>query len=155
MADRAGGLGTSSVTCSNRVFPLGIALRASRCNNQRWREPSDRDRCVVLIAALSRSPRGKRVSLRATASAGNGRTLPADAAMLGTWAAPRHPVQLRVCWSNATLLVVGVMDLRSWSRYGRIPAERLASNGKHVARAIGAIVVVAGMFLTATAAGLC
>jgi len=57
---------------------------------------------------------------------------------------------------TATLLVAGVMDLRVMAlATAGITAERLAPNGKHVARAIGAIVVVAGMFLTATAtAGL-
>jgi len=88
---------------------------------------------------------------------GHGRTLPADA---GT--AWRRGLRLGVQCSYAcagltvTLLVLGVMDLRvmAFATAG-ITAERLAANGKHVARAIGAIVVLAVMFLTATAtAGL-
>jgi predicted metal-binding membrane protein len=74
----------------------------------------------------------------------------------------RHGLRLGVQCSyacaglTAALLVVGVMDLRVMAlATAGITAKRLAPNGKHVARAVGAIVVVAGMFLTATAtAGL-
>jgi predicted metal-binding membrane protein len=55
----------------------------------------------------------------------------------------------------AILLVVGVMDLRVMAVVATaITAERLAPAGDRVARAIGAVVVGAGLFLLARAAGL-
>jgi predicted metal-binding membrane protein len=56
---------------------------------------------------------------------------------------------------TAILLVVGVMDLRSMILVtGAITAERLAPSGQHVARAIGAVAVAAGVVLIARAVGL-
>jgi predicted metal-binding membrane protein len=53
------------------------------------------------------------------------------------------------------LLVLGVMDLRAMAVVtAAITAERLAPAGERVARAIGAVVVGAGLFLIARAAGL-
>ena len=84
------------------------------------------------------------------------RTLPADA---GT--AWRHGMRLGLhcsCCSaglTAILLVMGVMDLRVMAVVTTaITAERLAPAGERVARAIGVIVVCAGMLLLARAAGL-
>jgi len=55
----------------------------------------------------------------------------------------------------AVLLVVGVMDLRAMNVVAAaIAVERLAPAGKRVARAIGTVVVVAGLFVTARAIGL-
>jgi predicted metal-binding membrane protein len=55
----------------------------------------------------------------------------------------------------AILLVIGVMDLRAMTVVGAaITAERLAPAGERVARGIGAVVVVAGLFLIARAARL-
>jgi predicted metal-binding membrane protein len=55
----------------------------------------------------------------------------------------------------ATLLVIGVMDLRAMAVVAAaITSERLAPAGERVARAIGAVVVGAGLFLIARAAGL-
>jgi predicted metal-binding membrane protein len=55
----------------------------------------------------------------------------------------------------AILLVSGVMDLRVMAVVGAvITAERLTPAGMRVARAIGAVVVGAGLFLIAQAAGL-
>ena len=55
----------------------------------------------------------------------------------------------------AILLVVGVMDLRVMAIVAAaITVERLAPAGERVARAIGALVVGAGFFLIALAAGL-
>jgi predicted metal-binding membrane protein len=85
-----------------------------------------------------------------------GRTLPADA---GT--AWRYGLRLGLhcsCCSaglTAILLVMGVMDLRVMAVVTTaITAERLAPAGERVARAIGVIVVGAGMLLLARAAGL-
>ena len=55
----------------------------------------------------------------------------------------------------AILLVNGVMDLRAMAVVAAaITVERLAPAGERVARAIGAVVVGAGLFLIARAAGL-
>jgi predicted metal-binding membrane protein len=85
-----------------------------------------------------------------------GRTLPADA---GT--AWRHGMRLGLhcsCCSaglTAILLVMGVMDLRVMAVVTTaITAERLAPAGQRVARAIGVMVVGAGMLLLVRAASL-
>ena len=52
-------------------------------------------------------------------------------------------------------LVLGVMDLRAMGvATVAITLERLAPGGRRVARTVGAIVVVAGLFLIAQAASL-
>src|SRR4029434_979889 len=56
---------------------------------------------------------------------------------------------------TAILLVIGVMDLRAMCVVAGVNSiERLAPAGERVARAIGAVVVAAGLFLIARAAGL-
>jgi predicted metal-binding membrane protein len=56
---------------------------------------------------------------------------------------------------TAILLVVGIMDLRVMAVVtAAITVERLAPDGERVARAIGAVVVCAGLFLIARAAWL-
>ena len=53
---------------------------------------------------------------------------------------------------TAILLVIGVMDLRAMAVVtAAITAERLAPAGERVARAIGVVVVGAGLFLIARA----
>jgi len=55
----------------------------------------------------------------------------------------------------AILLVVGVMDLRAMAVVtAAITVERLAPDGKRVARAIGAVVVLAGLLVIGRASGL-
>jgi len=55
----------------------------------------------------------------------------------------------------AILLVIGVMDLRAMAVVtAAITIERLAPRGDRVARVIGAIIVVAGLFLIVQALGL-
>jgi predicted metal-binding membrane protein len=55
----------------------------------------------------------------------------------------------------AILLVVGVMNLYLMAVVAAaITVERLAPAGEHIARAIGVVVIGAGLFLTARAAGL-
>jgi predicted metal-binding membrane protein len=84
------------------------------------------------------------------------RAFPADA---GT--AWRHGLHLGLHCSyccaglTATLLVIGVMDLRAMVVVtAAITIERLAPVGRHVARVVGAVVVGAGVFVIARAAGL-
>ncbi len=82
--------------------------------------------------------------------------MPADA--ITAW---RHGLRLgRHCCDccaplMAVLLVIGVMDLRAMAVVtAAISVERLAPAGERVAHAIGAILVVTGVLLTARAAGL-
>jgi predicted metal-binding membrane protein len=50
----------------------------------------------------------------------------------------------------AVLLVIGVMDLRAMAvATAAITVERLAPSGERAARAVGAVVVGAGLFLIA------
>jgi len=86
---------------------------------------------------------------------GRGHTLPADA---GT--AWRHGLRLGLHCSRccvglmAILLVIGVMDLRAMAVVAAaITVERVAPAGERVARATGAVVVGAGLFLIARAWG--
>jgi predicted metal-binding membrane protein len=87
---------------------------------------------------------------------GCGRCLPPNVAT--AW---RHGVRLGLhctyCCAGLTaiLLVVGVMDLRAMAVVtAAISLERLAPGGERIARATGAIVVGAGVFLIAQGAGL-
>jgi predicted metal-binding membrane protein len=55
----------------------------------------------------------------------------------------------------AILLVIGIMDLRAIAVVAAaVSVERLAPAGERGARAIGALVVGAGLFLIARATGL-
>jgi predicted metal-binding membrane protein len=87
---------------------------------------------------------------------GHGHTLPAD-----TGTACRHGLRLGLhcscCCANlmAILLVIGVMDLRAMSVVtAAITIERLAPASDHVACIIGVVIVGAGVYLIARAAGL-
>jgi predicted metal-binding membrane protein len=112
---------------------------------------------VVLIAGALQLTAWKAHNLACCREApGRGRTLPANA---GT--AWRHGLRLGLYCTSccvglmAILLVLGVMDLRAMAvAAAAITIERLAPAGERVARAIGAVVVGAGLFLIARAAGL-
>jgi predicted metal-binding membrane protein len=111
---------------------------------------------VVLIAGALQFSAWKARHLACCREApGRARTLPADA---GT--AWRHGLGLGFHCScccvglMAILLGLGVMDLRAMAVVAAaITAERLAPAGERVARAIGAVVLGAGLFLIARAAG--
>jgi predicted metal-binding membrane protein len=112
---------------------------------------------VVLLAGFLQFSEWKaRHLICCRESPGRDRTMRAD---IGT--AWRHGLRLgfecaQCCVGLiAILLVVGVMDFRAMVVVAAaISAERLAPAGERVARAIGAVVVVAGLFLIARAAGL-
>ena len=110
---------------------------------------------VILIAGALQFTRWKTQRLACCREAsGCGRTLPVNA---GT--AWRHGVRLGVDCAHccfglmAILLCLGVMDLRAMAVVtAAITVERLAPAGEPVARAIGVVVVGAGLFLIALAA---
>ena len=112
---------------------------------------------VVLVAGcLQRTAWKARHLACCREAAGMGRTLTADA---GT--AWRHGLRLGLhccqCCAGliGILLVIGVMDLRAMVIVtAAMTAERLAPAGERVARATGAVVVVAGLLLIARASGL-
>jgi predicted metal-binding membrane protein len=133
------------------AFPLGVALAAIE-----MQEPALARAVpivvgvVVLIAGALQFTAWKARHLACC------RTLPADA---GT--AWRHGLRLGLQCSHccaglmAIPLVIGITDLRVMAVVAAaITVERLAPAGERVARAIGAVVVGAGLFLIARAAGL-
>ena len=111
---------------------------------------------VLMAGALQRTAWKARQLACCREAPGRGRTLPADA---GT--AWRLGLRLGLHCSQccfglmAFLLVIGVMDLRAMAVVAAaITVERLAPAGEGVARAVGVVVVGAGLFLIARAAGL-
>jgi predicted metal-binding membrane protein len=140
------------------AFPLGVTLAAIEMQQPALaRAVPIAVGVVVLIAGLFQLTAWKARHLACCREApGRGRALPADA---GT--AWRHGLRLGLHCSHccagltAILLVMGVMDLRAMAVVAAaITVERLAPAGERVARAIGAIVVAAGLLLIARAAGL-
>ncbi len=140
------------------AFPLGAALTAVEMQQPALaRAVPIAVGVVVLMAGSLQFTAWKARQLACCREApGRGRTLPAGA---GT--ACRHGLRLGLhCTSCclpliAILLVVGVMDLRAMAVVAAaITVERLAPAGERVARAIGVVVAVAGLFVIARAAGL-
>ncbi len=140
------------------AFPLGVALAAVEMRLPALaRAVPIAVGVVVSIAGALQFTAWKAHHLACCRAAPErGRTLPADA---GT--AWRHGVRLGLHCSyccaglTAILLVIGVMDVRAMAVVTMaITVERLAPAGERVARAIGAVVVIAGLFLIARAAGL-
>jgi predicted metal-binding membrane protein len=137
------------------VFPLGVALTAIEMQRPALaRAVPVAVGVVVLMAGSLQLTEWKARHLSCCREApGRGRTLPADA---GT--AWRHGLRLGLhcCYCcaglTAILLVIGVMDLRAMAVVAAaITVERLAPGGERVARAIGAVLVGAGLFLIAGA----
>jgi predicted metal-binding membrane protein len=140
------------------AFPLGAALAAIEMQQPSLaRAVPVAVGVVVLIAGFLQFTALKARDLACCREVpGRGGTLPADAR-----AAWRYGLRLGVhctrCCAGlmAILLVIGVMDLRAMAVVSTaITVERLAPAGERVARAIGAVVVGAGLFLIARAAGL-
>ena len=140
------------------IFPLGLALAAVEMQQPALaRAVPIAVGVVILTAGSLQLTAWKARHLACCREAlGHGRTLPTDA---GT--AWRHGLRLglhctRCCAGlMAILLVIGVMDLRAMAVVAAaITVERLAPAGERVARAIGAVVVGAGLLLIARAAGL-
>ncbi len=140
------------------AFPPGVALAAVEMRQPALaRAVPTAVGVVVLIAGALQFTAWKARHLACCREApGRARTLPADA---GT--AWRYGVRLGLhcscCCAGlmAILLVIGVMDLRAMAVVAvAITVEHLAPGGERVAQAIGAVVVGAGLFLIARAAGL-
>ncbi len=140
------------------VYPLGAALAAVEMRLPPVARAVPAAVGVVLLAAgaLQLTP-WKARQLACCRREEAGRRPPA-ATVGGAW---MHGVRLgvlcvRCCLAlTAVLLVVGVMDLRAMFVVGAaVTLERLAPSGQRFARAIGAVVVSAGVLLLARAAGL-
>ena len=140
------------------AFPLGVALAAVEMQLPALaRAVPVAVGVVVLSAGALQFTAWKAHHLACCReAAGCARTLPSDA---GT--AWRHGLRLGVHCSyccaglTAILLVIGVMDLRAMAVVTAIiTVERLLPGGARVARAIGAVVVGAGLSLIARAIGL-
>jgi predicted metal-binding membrane protein len=133
------------------VFPLGVALAAAEMQQPALaRAVPTSIGVVVLIAGALQITSWKAHHLACCREAPErGCTLPADA---GTaWRqGMRFGLHCGLSCANLTaiLLVAGVMDLQAMTVVtAAITAERLAPAGERVARAVGAIVVGAGLFL--------
>ena len=140
-------------TLGMAVFPLGVALATVAMQQPALARavPAAIGMVVLSAGALQLTAWKARHLACCREIPGRGRTLPADA---GT--AWRHGLRLGLhctycCASpTAVLLVIGVMDLRAMAVVAAaITFERLAPAGERVARAIGAVVVGAGLFLIA------
>jgi predicted metal-binding membrane protein len=139
------------------AFPVGVALAAVEMQQPALaRVVPIAVGVVVLIAGALQFTAWKARQLACCRSApGRGRTLSADAAT--AW---RYGLRLGLHCSSccaaltAILLVVGVMDLRVMMVVtAATTLERLAPAGERVARAIGTLVVGAGILLIAHAVG--
>ena len=135
------------------AFPLGVALTTIEMQQPALsRAVPVAVGVLVFIAGAFQFTTWKAHHLACCREApGPGRLLQDD---VGT--AWRHGLRLGLHCSHssgglmAILLVVGVMDLRAMAIVtAAITAERLAPAGERVARAIGAIVVAAGLLLIA------
>jgi predicted metal-binding membrane protein len=140
------------------AFPLGVALAAVAMQQPALARavPIAVGDVVLIVGVLQFTTWKARHLACCRATPGRGRALLADA---GT--AWRHGLRLGLHCSYscgglmAILLVIGVMDLRAMAVVtAAITVERLAPAGERVARAIGVVVVGAGLFLIARAAGL-
>jgi len=140
------------------AYPPGVALTAIEMRQPALaRAVPIAVGVVVLLAGALQFTAWKARHLACYREApGHGLTLPAD---VGT--AWRQGVRLglqcvRCCFGlMAILLVIGVMDMRAMAFVAAaITVERIAPAGDGVARAIGALVVGAGLFLIGRAAGL-
>jgi predicted metal-binding membrane protein len=138
------------------AFPLGAALAAIELQQPVMsRAVPIAIGVVVLVAGLLQFTPWKARQLACYRDPpGPDRTLPGDVAT--AW---RHGLRLGFHCTRcsgglmATLLVIGIMDLRAMAVVaGTITVERLAPGGERIARVIGAVIVGIGLVLIARAA---
>ena len=139
--------------CGMAAFPLGVALAAAEMQLPALaRTVPIVVGVIVLIAGALQFTAWKAHRLACCRETpGRGAKLPGDA---GT--AWRYGLRLGLycsyCCAGLTtiLLVIGVMDLRAMAVVtAAITMERIVPAGERVARAIGAVVIGAGLFLIA------
>jgi predicted metal-binding membrane protein len=140
------------------AFPLGVALAAVEMRQPALaRAVPIAVGVVVLVAGALQFSAWKARHLACCREApGRVRTLPAGAGTAWRYGL-RLGLHCSCCCAGlmAILLVIGVMDLRAMAVVAvAITVEHLAPGGERVARIIGAVVVGAGLFLLARAAGL-
>ena len=141
------------------VFPLGATLAKLEMQQPALaRAVPIAAGVVVLIAGALQFSAWKARHLACCREASAFARAGASARYGETW---RHGLRLGLHCSHccagpmAILLAMGVMDLRAMAVVAvAITVERLAPAGEHIARAIGVVVIGAGLFLTARAAGL-
>jgi predicted metal-binding membrane protein len=133
------------------VYPLGITLAEIEMQQPAVSRavPFAAGATIVIAGLLLFTGWKARYLERCREIRGRGRTLPAGAAT--AW---RHGLRLgRHCSYScagpmAILLVLGVMDLRAMAVVtAAITLERLAPAGERVARAIGVVIVAAGLLV--------
>ena len=141
------------------VFPLGATLAELAMQEPTLaRAVPVAAGVVVLIAGLLQFSPWKAHQLACCREASAFSRAEVNASFGETW---RHGLRLGLhcsyCCAGlmAILMVIGVMDLRAMALVtAAITVERLAPAGERVARAIGAVVVGAGLFLIARAAAI-
>ena len=140
------------------AFPLGVALAAIEMQQPALARavPLAVGVVVIIAGSLQFTAWKARHLACCRAAPGRERALPADVRT-----ALRHGLRLglhcSLCCAGlmAILFVIGVMDVRAMAVIAAaIAVERAAPAGERVARAIGVVVVGAGLFLIARAVGL-
>lgn len=141
------------------VFGAGFALSAAEMQHENLSRavPISAGILVLSVGVLQFTAWKARSLACCGETPASDRVLPANAAT--AW---RHGLRLSIdcvsCCLGLMLIVVvlGVMDLRLMAVVtAAITAERLAPNGPKVARAIGWLIIAAGVVLIARAAGAC
>ncbi|HVY37735.1 MAG TPA: DUF2182 domain-containing protein [Polyangia bacterium] len=140
------------------VYPLGAAVAAVEMRLPPLARAVPAAVGVVLLAAGALQLTPWKARQLACCRREDADRRPPAVTVTGAWV---HGVRLgvlcvRCCLAlTAVLLAVGVMDLRAMFAVGAaVTLERLAPSGERFARAIGAVVVSAGVLLLARAAGL-
>ena len=140
------------------AFPIGVALTTMEMQQPALsRVVPIAIAVAVVIAGLIQFTAWKLRHLACCRELpGHGSALPADPVT-----AVRHGLRLGLhcvlCCVNlmVILLIIGVMDIRMMAVVAAaIAIERLAPAGERIARAIGAVAAVAGLFLIVLATGL-
>ena len=140
------------------AFPVGAALAAIEMQQPALARAVPIAAGVVVVIAGALQFSAWKTRHLACCRNTHGRSVTPPAGATTAW---RHGVRMGLLCANccinlmAILLVTGVMDLRAMALVtAAITIERLAPDGERVARAIGTVVVGAGSFLIARAAGL-